>query len=54
MASGACLCDAVSFVIERPPPAFDGPTGTRLATHIFVADNSDYYEIADGLPKNQQ
>lgn len=29
--------------------AFDGPTGTMLGTHIFVADKGDYYEITDGL-----
>ena len=34
--------------------AFDSPTGTRLAKHIFVADKGDYYEIADGLPQNAQ
>lgn len=34
--------------------AFDGPTGTRLAMHIFVADKGDYYDIADGLPQNEQ
>jgi hypothetical protein len=33
--------------------AFDGPTGVKLARHIFVADKGDYYEIADGLPQNQ-
>lgn len=33
---------------------FDGPTGTALNLHIFVADKGDYYEIADGLPQNQQ
>lgn len=32
--------------------AFDGPTGTRLAKHIFTADKGDYYDIADGLPKH--
>ena len=31
--------------------AFDKPTGTKLALHIFVADKGDYYEIADGLPQ---
>ncbi len=31
--------------------AFDGPTGTHLEKHIFVADKGDYYEIADGLPQ---
>ena len=32
--------------------AFDSPTGTRLAMHIFVAEKGDYYDIADGLPQN--
>ena len=32
--------------------AFDKPTGTRLAIHIFVAEKGDYYEIADDLPQN--
>jgi len=31
--------------------AFDAPTGTRLAMHIFTADKGDYYDIADGLPQ---
>jgi hypothetical protein len=34
--------------------AFDTPTGTKLSMHIFVADKGDYYDIADGLPQNQQ
>lgn len=34
--------------------AFDLPTDTRLAIHIYVADKGDYYEIADGLPQNAQ
>ncbi len=34
--------------------AFDGPTQTKLARHIFVANKGDYYDIADGLPQNQQ
>ncbi len=34
--------------------AFDSPTGTRLAIHIFVADKGDYYDIGDGLPQNPQ
>ena len=32
--------------------AFDAPTGTRLAMHIFVADKGDYYDLADGLPQH--
>jgi hypothetical protein len=31
--------------------AFEPPTDTRLARHIFVADQGDYYDIADGLPR---
>jgi hypothetical protein len=34
--------------------AFDPPTGTRLAMHIFVAEKGDYYDIVDGLPQNAQ
>jgi hypothetical protein len=34
--------------------AFDPPTGTRLARHIYVADKGDYYDLTDGLPQNQQ
>jgi len=34
--------------------AFDPPTGTRLAGHIFVADKGDYYDIADALPQRRQ
>ncbi len=32
--------------------AFDPPTGTRLAMHIFTADKGDYYDIADGLSQH--
>jgi hypothetical protein len=34
--------------------AFDTPTATHLARHVFVADKGDYYDIADGLPQNAQ
>lgn len=30
----------------------DPPTGLKLVAHIFVADKSDYYEIADGVPRH--
>ena len=33
--------------------AFDQPTGTHLAVHIFVADKGDYYDIADDVPQKQ-
>lgn len=32
--------------------AFDGPTGTRLETHIFVAEKGDYYDVSDTLPQH--
>lgn len=32
----------------------DGPTGLRLAGHIYCADKGDYYGIADPLPQADQ
>ncbi|HTU10050.1 MAG TPA: GFA family protein [Allosphingosinicella sp.] len=32
--------------------AFDPPTGTRLEMHIWVSQQGDYYDIADGLPQH--
>ncbi|WP_428548856.1 GFA family protein [Profundibacter sp.] len=29
----------------------DGPTGIKMAGHIFCADKGDYYELGDDLPK---
>ncbi len=29
--------------------AFDTPTQTRLAVHIYMADKGDYYDVADGV-----
>lgn len=34
--------------------AFDQPTGTQLAMHIFVAEKGDYYQLGDGLPQNER
>lgn len=31
--------------------AFEQPTQTQIALHIYVAEKGDYYEIADGLPQ---
>lgn len=31
--------------------AIDKPTGLKIASHIFVAQKGDYYEIGDGLPQ---
>ena len=42
--------DTISFALG----AFDAPTGLRLEKHIFVADKGDYYDIADGLPQQDQ
>lgn len=39
-------------VISIAMGAMEGPTGTSLACHIYVADKGDYYEIADGLPQH--
>ncbi|MCZ4272544.1 GFA family protein [Maritalea porphyrae] len=33
--------------------AFDKPTDTKLAMHIFTAEKGDYYEITDDLPQNE-
>ena len=33
--------------------AFDTPTNTSIARHIFVAEKGDYYEIDDGVPQNE-
>lgn len=34
--------------------AFDTPTRTHLAVHIFTADKGDYYDIADGVRQFEQ
>jgi hypothetical protein len=31
--------------------AFDKPTGTRIAEHIFTAEKGDYYDLRDGVPQ---
>ncbi len=33
--------------------AIDGPTGMALQKHIFVADQGDYYEIAEQAPQRE-
>jgi hypothetical protein len=56
--NGFCpLCGAQLFWDVAGAPdlsiemgAFDGPSGLRLAGHIFTAEKGDYYDIADGLP----
>ena len=30
--------------------AFDGPTGTHIAVHVFTAEKGDYYDLADTAP----
>ena len=34
--------------------SFDTPTGVHIEKHIFTADKGDYYDIADGVPQNEQ
>ena len=34
--------------------AFEKPTETSIAVHIFIADKGDYYDVTDGLPQRQQ
>ncbi|GAB5487080.1 MAG: GFA family protein [Parasphingorhabdus sp.] len=34
--------------------AFDGPTQTKLFSHIFVADKGDYYDIEPGVLQKDQ
>ena len=31
--------------------AFDTPTNTQLAAHIFVANKGDYYDVIDCVTK---
>jgi hypothetical protein len=31
--------------------SFDLPSGLEGASHIFIADKGDYYEVNDGLPQ---
>ena len=42
--------DAISITAGT----LDTPTGLAIEEHIFVADKSDYYTIADGLPAKQR
>ena len=59
---GFCsTCGSVLFwrpfgrdTISVSPGAIDNPTGLRLASHIYVADKGDYYDITDGLPQSAQ
>jgi hypothetical protein len=59
---GFCSTCGSSLFFDPPPErdwigiamgAFDKPTNTKLAVHIFVADKGDYYEIADDVPQHQ-
>jgi len=34
--------------------AFDGPTGTHIHVHVFIAEKGDYYDIADGAAQFAQ
>ena len=41
--------DGMSFSLG----AIDGPTGLRLHKHIFTRFKGDYYDIADGVPQQE-
>ncbi len=56
-----CICGASLFWdplfrdwIAIAMGAFDTPTNTKLALHIFTADKGDYYEIGDGATQFQR
>jgi hypothetical protein len=59
---GFCsICGSVLFwdrvrrdAIAVAMGAFDRPSDTQLALHIFVADKGDYYDIADALPQHER
>lgn len=34
--------------------AFDTPTETKLAMHIFVGNKGDYYDLGDGVPQREK
>lgn len=59
---GFCsVCGSVLFwdPLARPfigvaMGAFDGPTNTKLAKHIFVESKGDYYELGDGVIQHQR
>jgi hypothetical protein len=42
--------DADPATLSIEMGAFDAPTGLTLASHIFTAEQGDYYAIADDLP----
>ncbi|NIZ63008.1 aldehyde-activating protein [Sedimentitalea sp. CY04] len=42
--------DTISFALG----AVDGDTGIKVAKHIFVASKGDYYDIADGVPQEEE
>ena len=39
-------------VIYIAAETLDGPTGLKLAAHIFVGDKANYYHLDDGLPQH--
>jgi hypothetical protein len=34
--------------------AFDGPTSTKIALHIFMAEKGDYYDVNDDAPQYER
>jgi hypothetical protein len=50
----ACHCTQCRKLSGHCLGAFDTPTRTKLAIHIFVSEKGDYYELNDGLPQNER
>ena len=53
-----CICGSALFwkydgetATSIGAGAFDAHTGLKLTMHIYCADKSDYYDIADDLPR---
>lgn len=46
--------DDAGTVVGVSVGAIDPPTGLRIARHTWVAHRGDYYDIADGLPQEDE
>jgi hypothetical protein len=52
--SGSCLCGGVGYTVagDLSPVDYCHCSQCRKTSEHFVADASDYYSIADGLPQH--
>jgi hypothetical protein len=46
------FCSACGASLFWEPTGEDPPTGLKTARHVYVHDASDYYEITDDLPRD--